>query len=200
MARGISRAGTLLRLPFDRRPMKFRCAGSTRRCFRGRAATKLGFGVKSALTPGFPLTLAQTLFPEAVFVHIVRHPGAATLSRFRKAFHDESLLPPGRTSLRDPDWRRSVRYFAQSAERWKRSITEVRTIANALSLRWIEIRYEDFLLAPAETIKAVLDAVGLPFEPEMLARTGARAMKDASRRGSVESPSSGPGLRPLTDR
>ncbi|MGI8873349.1 MAG: sulfotransferase family protein [Egibacteraceae bacterium] len=87
------------------------------------------------------------IFPDAVFIGIVRHPSAAGVSMRR--------------------WRYS---FADGISKWVRANAEIVRQARRLGpQRFAVCRYEDLVLAPEPTLRALLDFLGEPWSDRLLA-------------------------------
>ena len=93
----------------------------------------------------FSYPLIAEAFPNAPFLHVVRHPCDVVASMASAPWVESGLDTWLRT------WRRSARLAA------------TRDLP-----RYTVVRYEDVIVEPERTAKAVCDASGLPFEPEML--------------------------------
>jgi hypothetical protein len=93
------------------------------------------------------LPQALRLFPDAVVVGIVRHPGAVAVS-----LHD-----------------RFGRDLAASARHWRRSNMTMALALMRLGNQGTLVRYEDLVTSPEPVMRAVLDRVGEPWSPAVLA-------------------------------
>jgi sulfotransferase family protein len=103
---------------------------------------KSGWGNKK---PSYSLSLGgvDSLFPTARFVHIIRDGRDVALS-----------MRQAENNLLERTW-----YFA--ARDWQRHVTEGRTMGQVLGPdRYMELRYEDLLSAPAESLTRILQLVG----------------------------------------
>src|SRR4051812_27697216 len=92
------------------------------------------------------ITAMKRLFPESVFVAIVRHPGAAVASNMRRFGHSRGWAT---ISVR-----RYMREIARQAARYQR--------------RMIVLRYEDLVLHPEQTMRELLDWLGEPWSDNVL--------------------------------
>jgi hypothetical protein len=102
------------------------------------------------------LPLAARLFPDCRIVGIVRHPGAVTGS-LRKRF----------------------RYDVTRASRhWERSTKQLVMASMELGERCAVIRYEDLVRAPEPVMRAVIEHVGEPWSPDVLAHHEIQASGD----------------------
>jgi sulfotransferase family protein len=90
---------------------------------------------------------ALRLFPDAVFVGIVRHPGGTATS-----LHERFRYP----------WTKAIRHWVRSN---KRLVHE----AVRRPERFCLVRYEDLVTEPETTMRALLDWLGEPWSPAVLA-------------------------------
>ena len=119
---------------------------STYRC----AADAAGAGRYADKTPGnvLHLPLLADLFPEAVFVHLVR---------------DGRDVAPSFVEL---GWSRSI---GEAALHWRlRVLRGRRTGARLGPDRYLEVRYEDLVEDPEAVLRGIAAAIGLDFHPAML--------------------------------
>jgi hypothetical protein len=101
-------------------------------------------------TPGYVLhiPLLARLFPEAVFVHLVRD-GRDVASSFR-----------------DLGWAETVE---QAALHWRLRVRRGQRAGRALPAhRYHELRYEDLVGDPGGALRRLCEVIGLRFAPEML--------------------------------
>jgi hypothetical protein len=92
------------------------------------------------------ITAMRRLFPESVFVAIVRHPGAAITSNMRRFGHTRG-------------------WAVLSVRRYMREIA--RQAAN-YQHRMIVLRYEDLVLQPERTMRELLEWLGEPWSDRVL--------------------------------
>ncbi len=106
------------------------------------------------------LPLLRRLFPWSRVVHIVRDGRDVALSALQWARPDKG---PGRFALwpEDP--------VALCALWWRWQVTSGRTGGRGLGARYQEVRYEDLVARPRETVESICHFLQLPFAPEMLA-------------------------------
>ena len=90
--------------------------------------------------------LISAAFPEASFIHVMRHPCDVAASM--------QSAPWVKTTL--PTWVRTWRLSARQA------------IQRRGRPAYVVVRYEDLIREPATTVRSVADAVGLTYEPSML--------------------------------
>ncbi len=88
----------------------------------------------------------KRLFPDAVFVAMVRHPGASTASNVRR-------------------FKQEVRWSATHYDRYSR---EVARVAAKYPRRFVVLRYEDLLLRTEPALRELLDWLGEPWSDRVL--------------------------------
>lgn len=104
------------------------------------------------------LGLLERLFPDARYVHLVRDGRDAALSFLE--------MPEG-TFTRT--WAHPTTP-AQFACLWGKEVADARELGRRVGPgRYHEVRYEQLVSAPEETVEAICGFAGLPFDPEMLA-------------------------------
>jgi hypothetical protein len=88
-------------------------------------------------------------FPHATVVHVLRDGRDVAISQIRAPFGPKTMV--------------------SAAERWNFFVAGVRALGQRLGPeRYREIRYEDLLASPRETIETILTLVGEPFDPAVL--------------------------------
>jgi len=102
------------------------------------------------------LPLLERLFPDAVWIHLVRDGRDAALSFL--------ALPEG---FSGKTWAQP-RTAAQFAARWRSEILAARRIRG----HYLELRYEDLVAEPEREVRRVCEHASLPWEPAMLDHTG----------------------------
>ena len=103
------------------------------------------------------LGLIDRLFPDAQYVHLVRDGRDAALSFLE--------MPEG-TFTRT--WAHPTTP-AQFACLWRREVSDARALGRRVgSGRYHELRYEDLVADPTESVSAICAFAGIAFEPEML--------------------------------
>ena len=108
------------------------------------------------------LGLIETLFPDALYVHLVRDGRDAAL-----AFLD---MPEG-VVTRTWAHPRSPAGFACE---WRTEVRRARDLGRRLGpSRYLEVRYEDLVADTAGVVQSICEFAGLPFEPGMLEYAGA---------------------------
>lgn len=127
-------------------------ASAVRTVFACFAATK-GKSRYADKTPVYVLHVRELarLFPEAVFVHVVRD-GRDVASSFL-----------------DLGWADTIE---EAALHWKLRVTRGRRAGRRLGARYLELHYEDVVRAPEEPLRALCRAIDMPFSPAMLDHSG----------------------------
>lgn len=114
-----------------------------------RAHGKARWGEK---TPGnlFYADYLHAMFPDALFVHVVRDPRAGVASMMRVPFFPDDLV--------------------FNALNWHKHLVRGRAILDrgVPPSQRLTVRYEDLVTAPAATLRSVCDFLGERYEPEML--------------------------------
>jgi hypothetical protein len=126
------------------------------------------------LTGPSRLGFVQGLFPDAHFVHIVRDGRAVVNSLLHVDFWKDTWR------MREPAWRGGMK--DSHLRTWEASGRSPLALAalqwrNVLERTWeerdghrpqvfCEVRYEDFLAAPGETMQRICDAVDVEFSPQ----------------------------------
>jgi Sulfotransferase family len=105
------------------------------------------------------LPLLERLFPDAIWVHLVRDGRDAALSFLE--------LPAG---FSGKTWAQP-RTAAQFAARWRTEILAARRLGRHAGERYLELRYEDLVAEPEKELRRVADHAWLPWEPGMLDHT-----------------------------
>lgn len=115
---------------------------------RAHAAGKRIWGDK---TPEYWRFIPQlaAMFPDARFVHIVRDPRQVARSWIACS------------------WGPNTAWHAAHA--WAAAVATARAALRTVPPpRWCEIRYEDLIAHPPDTLQRVCDCIGVPFDPAML--------------------------------
>jgi len=95
------------------------------------------------------MPVIATLFPEAVFIHVIRDGRDVALSFLEKDFGPNTIT--------------------QAAQEWKRLVTRGRRDGRRLgSRRYREIRYEELIADPERVLRSVCDISQLAFDATML--------------------------------
>jgi len=122
---------------------------------------------------GWPRSgFVQRIFPEARFINVVRD-GRAVASSFLQMPWWQGYRGPdhwawGPLSEADArEWEASGRSFAVLAGLEWKLLMDAFESARALvpEVRWLEVRYEDFVAEPREHLRSMLDHLGLEWTP-----------------------------------
>jgi hypothetical protein len=105
------------------------------------------------------LPLLERLFPDAIWVHLVRDGRDAALSFLE--------LPEG---FAGKTWAQS-RTVAQFAARWRTEILSARRLGRRAGSRYLELRYEDLVAEPEQELRRICEHASLPWEDGMLDHT-----------------------------
>src|SRR5215831_13608239 len=101
------------------------------------------------------LPLLERLFPDALWVHLVRDGRDAALSFLE--------LPEG---FSGKTWA-LPRTAARFAARWRTEILAARRLGRHSGSRYLELRYEDLVDEPERWLRQVCEQASLTWEPEM---------------------------------
>lgn len=119
---------------------------------------KVRWGEKTPFHTGHMVSMAQ-VFPDAVFVGIVRHPGAVAVS------------------LRD-----TFNYaFTDALSYWTATNLDMVRAAGRLGPRFVLCHYEDLVVASEPVLRELLDWLGEPWSPDVLAHHRVQREKGAPR-------------------
>jgi hypothetical protein len=106
------------------------------------------------------LGLLEKLFPEALYVHLVRDGRDAALSYL--------AVPRG---IMTEAWSHP-RDVAGFACQWRTEVRAARALGRRAGGRYLEISYEQLIDATEDTLTRICDLAGLPFEAGMMAYAG----------------------------
>lgn len=146
-----------------------------RRFYRDVAEVQLRLFGRSRLVTKYPRNVLRmdyldAIFPDAVFIHLIRDGRAVARSILEKR-----ELHGGRDSfwgIRPPGWRDGLDQSPCEAVglQWLRTIEFARRSAAALpGPRYHEVRYETFCEAPAEVLRTIGAWCELEWPPDLLA-------------------------------
>jgi len=128
------------------------------------------------------LPLLERLFPDALWVHLVRDGRDAALSflELPKDFSGKTWAQPRTT--------------AQFAARWRTEITAARRLGRYVGGRYLELRYEDLVAQPERELRRVCEHASVPWEAAMLDHTGVSRVAQMPEHRNIAQPPT-PGLR-----
>jgi hypothetical protein len=128
------------------------------------------------------LPLLEKLFPDALWVHLVRDGRDAALSFLE--------LPEG---FSGKTWA-LPRSAAQFAARWRTEILAARRLGAHVGHRYLELRYEDLVTEPERELRRVCGHASLEWEPAMLEHANAPDVSSMPEHRNLAQPPT-PGLR-----
>lgn len=103
------------------------------------------------------LPLLERLFPDALYVHLLRDGRDAATS---------FLAMPGGIVTEGWAHPRSAAAFACQ---WRTEVEAARALGRRVGERYLEVRYEDLVRGPAAAVERICRFAGLEFDPSMLA-------------------------------
>jgi hypothetical protein len=117
-------------------------------------AKKCGKIIWGDKTPSYTshLNLLYQYFPNSKFIHIIRDGRDVAISNRQQVW--------GQTSL------------CLMIEDWKQVVSCARKIGSVLGDKYLELRFEDLISAPKDTITGVLDFLNISFEDSVLRKEG----------------------------
>jgi len=124
-------------------------------------------------TPGLVnyLPLLYEFFPTAKFLHLIRDGRDTVLSQHY--FPMKRFNRNGDKRLAD-FWENQVKTRGKKgmvvdAQKWAEKIQKIRNESRSFSKQYMEVRYEDLLMSPENTLQGVCDFIGILFSTEMTA-------------------------------
>ena len=119
------------------------------------------------------LNLANHHFPSASFLHIIRDPRDIALSQHYFLMKQYIKTGQYHPSVLQEIWDCSSQNIGQkdmvvSAQQWVDFIKKARKGSLSFRHRYFEVRYEDLLSKPEETLQNVCDFIKIPYRKEML--------------------------------
>lgn len=128
------------------------------------------------------LPLLERLFPDAIWVHLVRDGRDAGLSflELPEGFSGKAWALP--------------RTAAQFAARWRTEILSARRLGKHVGGRYLELRYEDLVTDPERELRRVCEHASLSWEPGLLDHTGVSKVAEMPEHRNIAQPPT-PGLR-----
>ena len=130
-------------------------------------------------TPHTLLHMSQMgeIFPRARFIHVVRDGRDVAASLLRREWVDPST---GETVWCCQD-------ASSAAQYWRHVVGTIREQAEAVAGRYLEIRYEDLIASPEQTLHRVLAFMGESWDPSVLAEIAELESIDGIEAGTIES-------------
>jgi hypothetical protein len=128
------------------------------------------------------LPLLERLFPDAIWIHLVRDGRDAALSFLE--------LPAG---FSGKTWA-LPRTAAQFAARWRTEILSARRLGSHVGGRYLELRYEDLVAEPERELRRICEHASLHWEATMLDHTGVSKVAEIPEHRNIALPPT-PGLR-----
>lgn len=106
------------------------------------------------------LPLLERLFPEALYVHLLRdgRDAASSFLAMPRGIVTESWAHP--------------RTAAGFACQWRTEVEAAQALGRRVGERYLEVRYEDLVRGPAAAVERICGFAGLVFDPAMLAYAG----------------------------
>lgn len=138
-------------------------------------ANKPRWGVQTGLIERYADEV-MAAYPGAKIIHMIRDPR----DRYQASL---ALWPNGKGRA------------GGATSRWGYSVALANRNLNKYPNQYKVVRYETLVRDPVETLKAVCDFIGEPFDPEMLTMSGAPKRRDKLRRRATATP----GPTPLSD-
>jgi len=137
----------------------------------------------------------DAIAPDALYVNVVRDGRAVAASLLNVYFWHGWGGPDqwrwGPLSPEDQElWDRSDRsFFVLAGLQWKRLMENYAEQCPAIGNRYFELRYEDLVSAPRETLTRLLQWAGLREEEKFFRRLAAREWRDSNVKWRTELPS-----------
>lgn len=129
------------------------------------------------------LGLLERLFPQALYVHLIRDGRDAALSYL--------AVPAGIMTEAFGHPRDAAGFACQ----WRTEVEAARKLGRrAGPKRYLEVRYESLVASPDPELQRICDFAGLPYEPAMLEYAGSVDVSDKAHQQSLRRPPT-PGLR-----
>ena len=128
------------------------------------------------------LPLLELLFPDALWIHLVRDGRDAALSflELPESFSGKTWALP--------------RTAAQFAARWRAEILAARRLGSHVGDRYLELCYEDLVAEPERELRRICEFASLPWEPGMLEYAGRSEVSEMPEHRNIAQPPT-PGLR-----
>jgi hypothetical protein len=144
------------------------------RFYHGVFAAQLRFFGKPRFLCKYPRNMLRmaylnAIFPDALFVHIIRDGRAVAHSMYR--CRERHGGPAAYWGIRPPGWRDllAMEPLEACAMQWKLSVRRARQSAAALPPgRYTEVRYEELVSRPVDNLRRVAEACGLQWDQDHL--------------------------------
>jgi len=120
------------------------------------------------------MELILQVFPDAKFIHMVRDGVDVIYSWSNHQLYKNDIIGP--------------------AKRWKRAITSAKKFKGKYPDKIIDVRYEEMVRVPPQTVKKVCRYLGIPFDPDILEVEGNRLSSDLDKQDHYKNV-----LAPITD-
>jgi hypothetical protein len=117
-------------------------------------AKKCGKNIWGDKTPSYTpnMHLLYQYFPNSKFIHIIRDGRDVAISNRQQVWGQSSL--------------------SLIIEDWKQVVSCTRKVGAVLGDKYLELRFEDLITTPKDTLTRVLDFLNLPFENSVLRKEG----------------------------
>lgn len=107
------------------------------------------------------LALIDSMFQDAMYLHIIRDGRAVTRSLLNVDWWDDVILWEREGRVRNLKTREDLNELQLAASHWKRNVQEILTQKVQFEDRYMEFRYEDLCANPRKIITSILDFTGL---------------------------------------
>jgi Sulfotransferase family len=106
------------------------------------------------------LRLLERLFPDALFVHLIRdgRDAATSFLAMPRGIVTETWMHP--------------RTAAEFACQWRTEVAAARRLGRRVGARYLEVRYEDLVADAEGQLGRICEFAGLPYEPELIDYAG----------------------------
>ncbi len=102
------------------------------------------------------------LYPESLFIHITREPGAVLLSHYYKKIATSKSLPVVKS-------KKNLLFISQHSIRWAILMRIPQLAENKLgALNFVRIKYEDLLMFPEIVMKNLCEKIGIQYDSSLL--------------------------------
>jgi hypothetical protein len=127
------------------------------------------WGEKS-LNNGFFLKELSQLYPDSLFIKIIRDPRSCILSKFKKKRIRNKLNNYYHNKSRKDYWIKNTKNFARHAASWSAwyQITDLEVSKYIEPNNLINLRYEDFINQPKIYLNTICNKLGISFDEKMI--------------------------------